>query len=110
MCVMEPYLWRTPSMNNPGHIRCADCCFTAVDHNVSEYSQRHCGKCERKETCDIRNTDKHCDKQTLKWAAIQCSCVESEYCRSLLNVTRNGEMVDEVIWTGCASGQKGDKL
>ena len=86
------------------HIRCAECLFAEIDHKASVYSQKRCGKCEKRYTCKIRSTDGICEKQTLKWAAIQCVCSDSDYHRALLNVTPHGGMQEEITWHGCKHG------
>ena len=108
-------------MDKPKYIRCAGCVFTRQDKNASIYSQKRCKDCEmnagctcRKKDCacgkgcKYRKTDEICPKQTLKWAAIECGCSDSEYYRALLNITLSGEPQDHVTWSGCAFGERRD--
>ena len=95
-------------MKKTNQIRCAECRYTAADANASEYTQKRCGKCERRENCEIKKTGGICDKQILKWAAIQCACADSEYHRSLLNVTTDGSQLDFISWSGCEYGERRD--
>jgi hypothetical protein len=108
-------------------IKCADCKFAVVDKNASEYSQKHCKNCpdwencslcfgckftdncrskmnrKNKQTCD-RRFENLCSKQTIKWTAFQCNCKNSEYYKSLLNVSNQGAMLDKISWSGCSEG------
>ena len=40
-----------------------------------------------------------------KWLALECGNPESEYYRSLVNITETGGMRDRPIWTGCEEGR-----
>ena len=89
------------------HIKCADCRFARQDVNASEYTLKYCGKCEHRNGCEKRKTDILCEMQTLKWAAIECGCRESEYYKALLNVTPHGDMEETITWKGCSFGERG---
>lgn len=108
-------------MDKSNHIRCVDCVFTHQDKNASIYSQRRCKGCELNadctchkrdckcgKGCKYRNTDEICPKQTLKWAAIQCVCPDSDYHKALLNVTPSGEPQEHITWSGCECGERRD--
>jgi hypothetical protein len=108
-------------------IKCAECVYARQDANSSAYSRKTCGKCElwadcgvclgcekrgackardnqnSKQTCD-RRCETVCKKQELKWAAMECGCSAGEFYRALLNVTRGGDMLDEITWSGCNEG------
>jgi len=101
------------------HIKCADCRFTAVDKSASEYTRKHCKDCAfdsgctcRKYECkcgggcELKATDAICSMQEIKWPAVQCTCPDSEYHRSLLNITQSGDMLEDIIWSGCACGER----
>ena len=89
-----------------GKIKCADCCFAEIDKKASEYTQKRCGKCECREECELKKSDEICEKQLLKWAAIQCICYDSEYHKALLNVSPKGDKQREVTWGGCEYGDR----
>jgi hypothetical protein len=112
-----------------GKIRCAECRYAQEDKKASEYSVKHCGKCEARDTCEVcrtcgkrnacktrrnpnlkqtcdRRFETVCGKQTLRWAAIECSNSRSEYHKALLNVSVNGDRQDRVSWSGCEHGER----
>jgi len=104
------------------NIRCASCRFARQDISASEYTKKHCKDCEldsgctcRKKVCkcgdgcEYKGTDNICSKQTLKWAAIECGCSDSEYYKALLNVTPGGDKQDRITWSGCPCGECGDR-
>lgn len=109
-------------------IKCSECEYARQDKNASEYSKKTCGKCERwadcevcrgckkRNTCKARNNqngkqscDRRCEiicgQQELRWAAYQCTNADSEFYRSLLNVTPNGDMQTSITWCGCREGE-----
>ena len=112
------------------HIKCADCRFARQDVNASEYTQKHCKGCDNRKNCEIcsgceyydtckartnaklsqgcdRRFENRCSRQTLKWAAIECGCRDSEYYKALLNVTPYGDMEKHITWKGCPFGERG---
>jgi hypothetical protein len=62
-------------------IRCSQCRFVRVDGKASEKG----------------------------WTAYECGNSKSEYHKSLLNVTPNGERQAHITWAGCVHGQKGER-
>ena len=58
-------------------IRCAVCRYAQEDENASERG----------------------------WTAYECVNSRSEYHKSLLNVTINGEKQSQITWSGCAEGR-----
>jgi len=76
-------------MKNPKHVRCAECRYAVVNETISEYPQK---------------------KRKLKWVDIQCACTYSEYHRSTLNVSPNGNSQNFVSWGGCKHGKKRDAV
>jgi hypothetical protein len=46
---------------------------------------------------------------TKKWTAYECGNSESPYHKSLLNITKNGNKLQGIIWSGCASGQLAER-
>jgi hypothetical protein len=103
--------------------------FVAADKKASEYTHKHCRACDMRDACEIclgcrergsckprtnpklkqgceRRLERVCGKQSLKWEAIQCVCDDSEYYRSLLNVTPHGNKQSEVSWKGCYQGER----
>jgi len=109
------------------NIKCAECEFARQDKKTSAYSKKRCGKCEKwsdcsvcreckkREICKVRKSQKDkqycdrrfetlCGRQKLRWAAVECANPDSEFHRSLLNVTANGGMQDRVTWSGCDRG------
>ena len=58
-------------------IKCADCRFATVDRNASEKG----------------------------WTAYECGNRKSEYYKSLLNVTPNGDRQHYISWSGCSEGR-----
>jgi hypothetical protein len=110
-----------------GKIRCALCEYARQDRKASEYTNKRCGKCEKWADCEVcrsckkrgdckarknqaakqgceRRGDTVCGMQELRWAAFECTNPDSEYHRSLLNVTVNGDMQRAVTWSGCEEG------
>jgi len=87
------------------YIKCAKCRFAQQDNKASQYTLKHCSKCEHRECCKLRATDHICEKQALKWAAIQCVNPDSDYHKALLNVSINGDMQDRITWSGCTCGE-----
>lgn len=87
-------------------IRCSQCRYTRQDINASQYEVKHCGKCENRDSCEKRKTDIICEKQALKWKAIECGNPVSEYYRGLLNVTSGGDKQTRVTWGGCPLGER----
>ena len=90
--------------NISDRIRCADCRYVRQDKAASDYTRKSCGKCEHHKSCVFEKTDKICPKQTIKWAAYECGCAESDYFLALLNVTRDGGRLPCVTWRGCEDG------
>jgi hypothetical protein len=111
------------------YIRCRDCEYAKNDRNASDYTPKHCGSCDRWEDCPIcfnctkRNTctkrqnqklqqscerrhDTICPEQEIVWTAFQCTNSESEYYRSLLNVTYGGDRQSCITWSGCQLGER----
>ena len=99
--------------------RCIDCRFVRQDKAASEYTKKSCRGCEidkyctcgKKECkcgegCEFKHTDEICPKQIIKWAAYECGCPQSEYFKSLLNVTQNGDKQPKVSWAGCGQWQR----
>jgi hypothetical protein len=60
-------------------IRCSDCKYVREDEKMSEKS----------------------------WTAYECGNPASEYHKSLLNVTINGDKQSRVSWSGCECGKRG---
>ena len=110
------------------HIQCASCRFARQDTWASEYTQKRCGKCTLREDCEVcrgcnkrngcmarksrkytqyceRRLNAICSQQKLKWAAYECGNPDSEYYRALLNITKAGDKLDGITWTGCAWGE-----
>jgi len=100
--------------NKKNQNRCTDCRYVKIDGTASEYTLKRCKNCEynarctckRKECkcgkgCEYRNTDEICPKQIVKWTAFECGCPDSDYYKSLLNVSKGGEKLDSITWTGC---------
>jgi len=98
-------------------IKCSKCEYAQQDKAASVYSKKRCKECEFDENCTcnkknckcgkgckLKNTDIVCSKQTLLWKAIQCANPDSEYHRSLLNVTPSGDKQDRITWNGCVEG------
>ena len=95
-------------------IRCAKCEYARHDKNASEYTRKKCkgcefdcgckSKCKCDKKCKFKHTDEICPKQRLVWKAIQCANSDSEYHRSLLNVTPNGDKQQCITWVGCEEG------
>jgi hypothetical protein len=108
-------------MDKQKHIRCAECRYTAVDKNASEYARRTCTDCEHNADCACvkktgkckcgkgckhrKDPDIPCPKQQINWAAVQCVNSDSEYFRALLNVSINGDMQSRITWSGCEDGE-----
>ena len=103
------------------HIKCIECRYAGQDVAASEYVRRRCKDCELDnrcschkkdcrcgEGCEYKSTDVLCPKQTLKWAAIQCTCSASDYYRALLNINTNGDMLNRIVWSGCPHGERGE--
>ena len=111
------------------HIRCISCRFARQDKKASEYSVKHCAKCDLREDCEVcrgckgrdgckaRRNPKHtqscerrfdtiCSQQTLNWKAYECTNPDSEYHRALLNVTPSGDRQLRITWGGCADGER----
>lgn len=110
------------------HIHCRDCEYAKLDKKASEYTKKRCKSCDKWESCPVcfgckeksnckavhsRNKPQYCDRrldtvcpqQKVVWAAYQCTNSGSEYFRALLNVSRNGDMQDEITWRGCPEGE-----
>jgi len=110
-------------------ISCAVCEYARQDKKASEYSIKHCGKCEAWEDCEVcrgckkrddckarknqkskqscdRRYDTVCSRQTLNWKAIECANPDSEYRRALLNVSPNGDKQSRITWSGCEDGER----
>ena len=98
-------------------IKCADCEYARQDKMASEYTKKSCKGCERNKNCvcgkkeckcgkgcKFKGTDDICPMQILLWKAVQCTNPDSEYHRSLLNVTVNGDKQTAITWSGCAEG------
>lgn len=64
--------------NNIKRIRCISCRFAREDQAAS---------------------DRH-------WTAYECGNSHSEYHKSLLNVTPNGEKQERISWSGCSFGER----
>jgi len=62
------------------HIRCISCRFARPDKSASERG----------------------------WTAYECGNVKSEFYKSLLNVTINGDMLSRISWSGCDLGERSD--
>jgi len=60
--------------------------------------------CERIwcKSCQFATVDKSACEGT--WMAYECSNPESEYHRSLLNISINGEKQKIISWSGCDKG------
>jgi hypothetical protein len=58
-----------------------------------------------KQSCD-RRFENICPQQTLNWAAYQCTNIDSEYYKALLNVTVGGDMQTHITWSGCEEGER----
>jgi len=100
-------------------LKCAECLYAKQDMVASEYTKKKCKGCEvdsyctckKKsckcgEGCEFKYTDRICPKQQLKWAAYQCANAASEYHKSLLNVSPNGDKQTEITWSGCKHGKR----
>jgi hypothetical protein len=108
-------------------IKCSDCRYIEVDKKASEYSKKRCKLCDAWENCEVcdgctkhdkckarqsqenkqgcgRRFETVCSKQEVKWPAIQCGNPDSEYHRSLLNITPSGEKLTRIAWSGCREG------
>ena len=86
------------------HIHCVECRYAVIDKGTSIYSKKQCSICDNHIGCKIKKTKSICEKQTLKWVAVQCACPASEYHMALLNVTLDGNMLQWIAWPGCESG------
>ena len=99
-------------------LKCVECRYVRQDVSASEYTLKRCKGCEiddyctcsKKECkcgegCEFKATDAVCPKQVLKWAAYECGNLNSEYYKSLLNVSPNGDMQIAVTWSGCGKGK-----
>jgi hypothetical protein len=109
-------------MANISTIRCAVCEYAQIDRKASQYTRRKCTDCELNKDCKCKqksgqckcgNGCKHrgapdtpCPKQEIKWAAYQCTNTDSEYHKSLLNVSFNGDMQSRITWGGCVEGER----
>jgi hypothetical protein len=114
-------------MDKSKMIKCSRCEYAQQDKNASEYSVKHCRKCEKWEDCEIcrgckkadtckvrtsqsknqrceRRGENICSQQFCKWAAIQCVNPDSEYHGALLNVSPSGDKQSRVTWSGCCEG------
>lgn len=60
-------------------VRCISCRYTRIDKKASD-----------------RN-----------WNAYECGNTRSEYHKSLLNVTQNGDKQYRITWAGCEYGERG---
>jgi hypothetical protein len=47
-----------------------------------------------------------CSQQRLNWAAIECGNPDSEFYKSLLNVSINADMQTYITWSGCKEGER----
>lgn len=56
--------------------------------------------------CRYRRPDPEISKRG--WVAYECGNVESEFYKSVLNVTAGGGMVDDIPWGGCGFGKPVD--
>lgn len=54
--------------------------------------------------CQFVKEDKSMSTNT--WKAYECGNFESEYYRCLLNVSRSGNMLSAVTWSGCRYGER----
>lgn len=68
--------------------KCEDCRYAAVDEGAS---------------CSYDGGGSNRDGSKW-WTAYMCNNAESEYHLALLNVTKEGGQVEEVIWGGCNKG------
>jgi hypothetical protein len=110
-------------------INCASCKYAQKDKKASEYSVKHCGKCESRADCEVcrdcknrdackvrrnpslkqtcdRRFETVCNRQTLRWMAYECVNRRSDYHKALLNVTVNGDKQAYISWAGCARGER----
>ena len=100
-------------------MQCKNCRFARQDKAASEYTKKQCNGCEidkyctcgKKqcrcgEGCEIKHTDHICPKQKVKWTAYECGCPQSDYFKSLLNVTPNGDKQTTITWSGCEHWQR----
>ena len=113
-------------------IKCISCRFAKQDKNATTYSRKRCAACDNREECDVcqgcdkrenckarqkptykqscdRRADMVCSRQTLNWAAIQCTNPDSEFHRCLLNITPSGDKQYRVTWGGCPCGERGER-
>jgi hypothetical protein len=111
------------------YIRCRNCEYAKPDKKASDYTIKHCSACDNWKSCPVcfsckkrdncnkrqnqelqqscnRRCDTICPKQEIVWTAFQCTNSESEFFRSLLNVTYNGEKEDEITWSGCEEAER----
>jgi hypothetical protein len=97
------YIFRRVIMRS-NHVRCTECRYAVIDKKASVYTRKRCRQCDNRKGCKIKKTDSICEKQTIKWAAIQCDCTYSEYHMALLKITSNGDRLKGIAWQGCESG------
>ena len=88
------------------HIKCISCIYARQDVAASEYTQKHCKGCERRDDCPHRKDGGICEEQHLKWAAMECGNSDSEFYKALLNVTPGGDTQARITWSGCACGER----
>jgi len=55
-------------------------------------------------SCRFAQVDKKASDKN--WTAYECGNPKSEYHKSLLNVTVNGNKLTRISWSGCAYGER----
>jgi len=84
------------------HIRCAECRFARADETYGEnlVNKILFGNDWINELC--------CPEMILEddWVAYECGNRNSEYFRSLLNVSVDGDKLPNITWTGCEHGER----
>jgi len=77
-------------------VRCADCRFVRVDTTY----------CEDWVDRALLGDDWVDTSPEDDWIPYECGNCESEYFRSLVNVSVDGDKLDEIIWAGCEHGER----
>jgi hypothetical protein len=118
--------------NTNKKVRCTNCVYARQDKNASDYTQKRCKTCDKRDDCEIcvgcaycdtchartnpklsqscdRRFENLCSMQALKWAAIECGNLDSEYHKALLNVSLNGDRQPHITWSGCPCGERRDR-
>jgi len=74
-------------------VRCAECCYARPDAvapgNGYVWIMGSDGKYRK-----------------AQWSGIECGCADSDYFKSLLNVSITGDRQQRVTWSGCDCGER----